>query len=82
MLSVAETPVEEGQDDDELDSGSIVGIVIGCLVAALLIIILIIVSVIAVYRDRKKRIGKAEFKSTNPELLNRYGLIGCKFWKE
>ena len=62
VMYIVETPEEEGQNNDGLDSDSIVGIVIACLVAALLILILIIMSVIAVFRDRKKRMGKAEFR--------------------
>ena len=70
-MHVGETPREEGQNNDGLDSGSIVGIIIACLVAALLILILIIVSVIAVFREHKKRTGKAEF------ISKRYKLTMC-----
>ena len=62
-------PKEEGQNNDELESGSIIGIVIACAVAALLILILIIVSAIAVLHERKKRMGKANVKSTNPNIF-------------
>ena len=62
VMFIEEKPEEEGQNNDGLDSGSIIGIVIACLVAALLVLILITVAVIAVFRDRKKRIGKAEFR--------------------
>ena len=62
VMFIEEKPEEEGQNNDGLDSGSIIGIVIACLVAALLILILITVAVIAVFRDRKKRIGKAKFR--------------------
>ena len=44
---------------------------------ALVILILIIVAIAAVIRDRKKRTGKAELKSTNPDLINRYKLSYC-----
>ena len=60
------TPNEEGQEDDGLSAGSIFGIVLACVVTALLILILIITAIIAVYRDRKKRRGKAD--------INRYAV--------
>ena len=69
-MYIGEKPEEEGQSNDELDSGSIIGIIIACVVAALLMLFLIIVSVIAVLRERKKRMGKANLKSTNPNLLD------------
>lgn len=63
----AETPEEEGQEDDELDAGSVFGIVMGCCVAAALIGILIVVAIAVVHRDREKRSGKAEINSTSPD---------------
>ena len=69
-MYIGEKPEEEGQSNDELDSGSIIGIIIACVVAALLMLFLIIVSVIAVLHERKKRMGKANLKSTNPNLLD------------
>ena len=76
----AETPNEEGQEDDELDAGSIFGIVMACSVAAALIGILIVVAIAYVLRDRKKRSGKAELKSTSPDSLTRYAVTSyaCK----
>ena len=67
---IGERPKEEGQNNDEFGSGSIIGIVIACVVAAALIIILLLVSVIAVLHERKKRMGKSNLKSTNPNHLD------------
>ena len=73
-IYIGEKPEEEGQNNDGLNPGSIVGIILACLVTALLTLILIIVSVIAVYRERKKRMGNAELKS-KPK---RYETNTCK----
>ena len=67
LMYIGETPKEEGQNNDGLEAGSIVGIVLACLVAALLTLILIIVSVMAVVRERKKRTESAELKSMKPK---------------
>lgn len=74
-MHVGETPKEEGQNNDELDAGSIFGIVIACIVTALVILICIIAAIVTVRRDRKKRTGKAEFKSETPDPLSRYDLM-------
>ena len=70
-MFVEETPNEEGQNNDELDTGSIVGIIIACVIAALLILILLIVALVAVFRDRKKRSRNVRLESTKPESADR-----------
>ena len=74
VMYEAETPNEEGQEDDELDVGSIFGIVMACSVVAALIGILIVVAIAYVLHDRQKRSGKAELKSTSPDSLTRYAV--------
>ena len=65
VIFIEEIPKEEGQNDDGLDSGSIIGIIIGC-IAGLLILIIIIIAIIAVLYERRKR-GKAKLRNTNPD---------------
>lgn len=68
-MRVEEKPEEEGQNSDELDTGSVIGIIIACLVTALLVLIIMIVAIIAVFHERKKRVGKANLKSVDPDMF-------------
>ena len=70
-----EKPKEEGQSNDGLSSGSIIGIIIACVVTALIILILLIAAIIAVYHERNKRKGRIQLKSTNPDVIDGYELI-------
>ena len=74
MMCVGERPTEEEQDNDGLETGSIIGIVITCVVTTLLILILIILAIIKVSRECKKQTGKTKYnnrRSTNSNFLNR-----------
>ena len=66
-----EKPEEEGQSNDGLESGSIIGIIIACLVTALVVLIIIIISVIAMLHDRKKEKHEVNLETTNPDVYNR-----------
>ena len=68
IFYVEEKPKEEGQEDDGLSAGSIIGIIIACLVAALLLIVLIIVASAVVFHEYKKRL-KIKLKFKDPDLF-------------
>jgi len=66
---VGEKPKEEGQTNDDLEAGSIVGIIIACVTA--LVILIFIIALVAVYYERKKRMRKVNLKATNANVLDR-----------
>ena len=67
-VAIEEKPDEERQTNDNLSTGSIIGIIIACTVTALLILILLIAAFLVVFCDRKK---KVKTKSTKPNLSDR-----------